>query len=235
MLNFKVGKTYKDFLGKEWEFCSYCSIQNYPYRFKDKHGDIKSFKEYTDSLVTEWDDGTGIRILFVEEKERDWVIGEEYECYNVICRKIIKAKLKNIDKTARCQTYCFEFNDDIYWFFGKGEIVSNDHYLVFKNGMPQELKDRINKEKLTNRQKCFQKGKVYKNEYGMEFKFRKRMKTKIGVLAIFEMINGDIMSYKLFRLNNVECIPNHNTGRVYMCADESIKGEPSNKAVRVMQ
>ena len=61
------------------------------------------------------------------------------------------------------------------------------------------------------------------------------MKTKIGVLAIFEMINGDIMSYKLFRLNNVECIPNHNTGRVYMCADESIKGEPSNKAVRVMQ
>ena len=93
MLNFKIGKTYKDFLGKEWEFCGYCSTENYPYRFKDKYGDIKSFKEYTDTIVIEWNDGTGIRIPFVEEKERDWVVGEEYECYCIKTQKIIKVKL----------------------------------------------------------------------------------------------------------------------------------------------
>ena len=236
MLNFKVGKTYKDFLGKEWEFCSYCSTENYPYRFKDKYGDIKSFREYTDTIVTEWDDGTGIRIPFVEEKERDWVVGEEYECYEVNLQTIIKAPLVEIDKQSTFFKYMFNVGNCPRWFVGVDEVLCAGPYVIFKNGVPQELKDKLNKKKLTNKRKRFQKGKTYKNSNGYLYKFIKRIKTQRGLLAVFEKEDGLIYFDNLYKVNNIECIPfSYNSVGMFLCADESIREESSNKAVRVMQ
>ena len=235
MLNFKFGEFYKDTDGEKWRFCGYYPNDYCPYTFINKEGFILKSLEKPDNLVTEYPDGNGVKIPFVE-KERDWVIGEEYECFDAVTQRVIKARLtKIIEKTDSHLVFVFHINGLHFDFHFEGIVLVAGRYVVFKDGVPQELKDRINKGKLTNKRKCFQAGRIYKNEFGMEFKFRKRMKTKIGVLAIFEMKNGDIISYKLFRLNNVECIPNHNTSNVYMCADESIRGESSNKAVRVMQ
>ena len=94
MLNFKFGKTYKDTKGREWRFCGYYPDGYCPYIFINKEGFVLKSLEKPDNLVTEYPDGGGIKIPFVEEeeKERDWVVGEEYECYNVIRQKIIKTK-----------------------------------------------------------------------------------------------------------------------------------------------
>lgn len=237
MLDFKVGKTYKDFLGKEWEFCSYCSIENYPYRFKDKYGDIKSFKEYTDTVVTEWEDGTGIRIPFVEEeeKEREWKIGESYECYDVHFEKITKAKLAHVENHKNTLIYRFELGKKWMFFCGTGEILSIDGYVIFKNGIPEELRKRIEKEKLTNKRKCFQKGQVYKTNTGKEYIFKRRIKTKNSLFVIFEDDKGWVCIDKLFRLNNIECVPFCASNGMFLCADESIRNENTNKAVRIME
>ena len=236
MLNFKIGKTYKDFLGKEWEFCGYCSTENYPYRFKDKYGDIKSFKEYTDTIVTEWNDGTGIRIPFVEEKEREWIVGEEYECYNTVTKKISKVKLREIDNNSTTGHCWFESYNEGHWLYGNGEVLSRECWVVFKNGIPQELKDRLNKGKLTNERKCFQKGRVYKNHNGASYEFKKRIKTQKGLLAIFEKEDGLIYFDNLYKVNTIECIPfSYSSVGMFLCADESLREESSNKAVRVIQ
>ena len=117
---------------------------------------------------------------------------------------------------------------------GKGEILSNLFMVVFKNGMPQELKDRINKGKLTNKRKCFQKGQVYKDIYGVEYKFMKRVKTPDGLYAIFyEKNNNELGALGLYKINNVECCLL--ISKVDLCADESIRKEEASKAVRVMQ
>lgn len=239
MLNFKVGKIYKDTNGNDWVCIGYDETAYYPYSFRRLIDNLKdTFFEREDNSVTQQDDGSGAKIPFVEEeeKEREWVVGEEYECYNTIRRKITKAKLKRIDKTDRCQTYCFEFNDDIYWFFGKGEIVSNDHYLVFKNGIPQELKDRINKGKLTNERKCFKKGRTYKNHNGASYKFKKRIKTQRGLLAVFEKEDGLIYFDNLYKVNNIECIPfSYSSVGMFLCADESIRNGNASEAVRIKE
>lgn len=240
MLNFKIGKTYKDFLGKEWEFCSYCSIENYPYRFKDKYGDIKSFKEYTDTVVTEWDDGTGIRIPFVEEqeKEREWVVGEKYECYNVYEQRFSEVTLLDLITKSKLTQYLFKMEGKGFCVYGvRGEIIIFNEIVIFKNGIPEELRKRLEKgeDKITNKQKCFQKEQVYKSTSGREFIFKKRVKTKDGLFAIFENKEGWLYFDKLYKVNNIECILLCSFKGTYLCADESIRNEDTSKAVRVKE
>ncbi|WP_281757175.1 hypothetical protein [Succinatimonas hippei] len=104
-------------------------------------------------------------------------------------------------------------------------------YVIFKDGVPQELKDRLNKKKLTNKRKCFQKGKIYKNHNGVSYEFKKRIKTKKGLLAVFEKEDGLIYFDNLYKVNNIECIPlSCSSVGMFLCADESIRGESSNKA-----
>lgn len=238
MLDFKVGKTYKDFLGKEWEFCSYCSIENYPYRFKDKHGDIKSFKEYTDTVVTEWDNGTGIRIPFVEEQEKEghWKIYKKYDCIDTHNQKIISLELIEKRRNGPIIQYRFSGQElGTCYFTALGEIAVHHGFVVYKSGIPKEVKDTINRlEKLINKQRYFQKGQIYKNEEGFEWEFKKRIKTKKGLVAVFENEEGIAYTYSIYRLNNIECTL-YTNNKIHFCADESIRNKNAGKAVRVKE
>ena len=189
MLNFKVGKVYKDNSGREWEFVSYEPSTNFPYLFKNKLNNcVIGFCEQESNFVTIYNDSGCTKIYFVEaeEKERDWVVGEEYECYCIKTQKIIKVKLVETDNSVITeQNYRFKSNKEYHWLYGKGEVLSRECWVVFKNGVPQELKDRLNKGKLTNERKCFKKGRTYKNNNGASYKFKKRIKTQRGLLAVF--------------------------------------------------
>ena len=123
-----------------------------------------------------------------------------------------------------------------HWLYGKGEVLSRECWVVFKNGVPQELKDRLNKGKLTNERKCFKKGRTYKNHNGASYKFKKRIKTQRGLLAVFEKEDGLIYFDILYKMNNIECIPfSYSSAGMFLCADESIRNGDGSKAVRVMQ
>ena len=236
MLNFKVGKTYKDTNGNDWVCIGYDETAYYPYRFRRLIDNLKdTFFEREDNSVTQQDDGRGAKIPFVEEKEREWVVGEEYECFDAVTQRVIKARLtKIIKKTDSHLVFIFHVNGLHFDFHFEGIVLVAGRYVVFKDGVPQELKDRINKGKLTNKQKCFQKEQIYKSEKGFEWKFKKRIKTEKGLVALFEDETSDVFSFSLYRLNNIECIlTSHDT--VAFCADESIRNGDGSKAVRVMQ
>ena len=235
MLNFKDGKIYKDTKGNDWEFLFYEPESKYQYCFRSvRYNNRVEFYEQKDNSVTFWKDGSGVKIPFVEEKERDWVVGEEYECYNTVTEKISKVKLLESDYFNRSQKYRFDFDGKQYWLYGKGRIVCYEYYVVFKNGVPRELKDRLNKGKLTNKQKFFTKGQVYKDIYGAEYMFMKRIKAPDGLYAIFyEKKDDEAVALELYKINNVECcLLLH---RVDLCPDESIRNEDVLKAVRVVQ
>lgn len=233
MLNFKTGRTYKDTDGNDWVFCCYRSGYVYPYLFKDKQEDLKAFGEYADTLVvTEWDNGNGIRIPFVEEKERDWVVGESYEAYNVISKNIQRLKLQKIAECDGKNTVFFL--DQPFW--ESEEIALLGGWIVFKSGIPKELKDKLkNKENLNNKRKCFQKGQIYGTLSGTKWKFIKRAKVSGGLVAIFDQegIEGNSHLFNLYRLNNIEFILSNNN--IYLCSDESIRNEDVHKAERVLQ
>lgn len=243
MLNFKVGKTYKDFLGKEWEFCSYCSIENYPYRFKDKYGDIKSFKEYTDTIVTEWDDGTGIRIPFVEEKEEKkegkeeyWRIYKKYDCIDTHNQKIISLELIEKRRNGPIIQYRFSGQElGTCYFTDLGEIAVHHGFVVYKNGIPQGVKDTINRlGKLVNKQRYFQKGMIYIDQKKEYFTFIKRFKASNGLFGVFEKNkNKNLLTMSLKKINNIECVVCCN--RMIFCADESIRNEDTEKAVIIKE
>ena len=235
MLNFKIGQFYKDTNGKEWRFCGYYPNNIYPYIFIDKKGSVLTCLEKPDNLVTEYAYGEGIRIPFVEEEEREWVIGEQYECYCIKTQKIIKVKLVETDNSVITeQNYRFKSNKEYHWLYGKGEVLSRECWVVFKNGIPEELKDRINKDKLSNKQKCFQKGQVYKDKYGANFTFIKRIKATNGLFVIFERDSSkDLVTIRLKKINNVECTTCDN--KIDFCADESIRNEDAEKAVRIKE
>ena len=236
MLNFKVGKIYKGNDGKEWRYCGYVNEMECPYYFKYMtNGNFFKFAENSNNSVV--CEGTGIKILFVEEKERDWVVGEEYECYCIKTQKIIKVKLVETNNSVITeQNYRFKSNKEYHWLYGKGEVLSRECWVVFKNGVPQELKDRLNKGKLTNERKCFKKGRTYKNHNGASNKFKKRIKTQRGLLAVFEKEDGLIYFDILYKMNNIECIPfSYSSAGMFLCADESIRNGDGSKAVRVMQ
>lgn len=235
MLNFKIGQFYKDTNGKEWRFCGYYPNDNYPYIFIDKKGSVLTCLEEPDNLVTEYDGGEGIRIPFVEEKERDWVIGEEYECFDAVTQRVIKARLtKIIKKTGSHLFYMFNINGISCGFHDEGIVLVMGRFVVFKDDVPQELKDKLNKKKLTNKRKSFQKGQVYKDIYGAKYMFIKRIKAPDGLYAIFyEKEDDEAVALELYKINNVECcLLLH---RVDLCPDESIRNEDTSKAVRVVQ
>ena len=237
MLDFKMEKHYEDTEGHLWKFCGYVKDpkrDRYYFQLGETCPDV--FYEQPDNSVTEWRDGNGIKIPFVKAEilERDWVVGEEYECYDAITKKIRKAKLTNLDKSNEAQQYEFQFYDGRYWLYGKGDIACYKYYVVFKNGIPQELKDRINKDKLTNKRKSFQKGQVYKDISGSGFIFIKRVKTSNGLFAIFEICNtGGLYAAPLKKINNVECTTCDN--KIDLCADESIRNEDAEKTVRIKE
>ena len=235
MLDFKVGKIYKDNDGKEWRYCGYVNEMERPYYFKYMtNGNFFKFAENSNNSVV--CEGTGIKILFVEEKERDWVVGEEYECFDVRYPSIYTIKLVEVNNDNKPNKYRFKIGESRKWFMGKGEILSNLFMVVFKNGMPQELKYRLNKGKLTNERKCFKKGRTYKNHNGASYKFKKRIKTQRGLLAVFEKEDGLIYFDILYKMNNIECIPfSYSSAGMFLCADESIRNGDGSKAVRVMQ
>ena len=236
MLDFKVGRFYKDTKRNEWKFIYYDHDSEYPYLFKGK-GDYLalSFCEQKDNSVTYHIDEIGIKIPFVEEKERDWVIGEEYECFDAATQSVVMAHLtKIIKETGSHLFYMFNINGISCGFHDEGIVLVMGRFVVFKDGVPQELKDRLNKSKLANKQKCFQKGQVYKNKKCIEMEFKKRIKTKEGLVALFEDETSEVFSFSLYRLNNIECIlTSHDT--VAFCADESIRNGDGSKAVRVLQ
>lgn len=233
MLNFKVGKIYKSNDGKEWRYCGYINERRYPYYFKCiTNGLFFLFAENSNNSVVS--EGDGIKILFVEEKERDWVVGEEYECIDLNCQRILTAKLTEVDDGDSVAKYRFKVDGAYRWFSHLGEIIISSPFILFKSGIPQELKDRLNKSKFTNKQKCFQKEQIYKSEKGFEWKFKKRIKTEKGLVALFEDETSDVFSFSLYRLNNIECIlTSHDT--VAFCADESIRNGDGSKAVRVKE
>ena len=236
MLNFKMEKHYKDTEGNLWKFCGYVkNSENNIYYFQSDKNYLDIFYEQPDNSVTEWPEGKGIKIPFVEEKERDWVIGEQYECYCIKTQKIIKVKLVETDNPVITeQNYRFKSNKEYHWLYGKGEVLSREYWVVFKNGIPEELKDRINKGKLTNKRKCFHKGQIYKDIYGAEYMFIKRIKAPDGLYAIFyEKKDDEVVALELYKINNVECCLL--LYRVDLCPDESIRNEDVLKAVRVMQ
>ncbi|WP_281757173.1 hypothetical protein [Succinatimonas hippei] len=110
MLNFKMGKHYKDTDGYLWRFCGYVkSSERANYYFQSNKNRLDVFHEQPDNSVTEWTDGRGVRIPFVEEKEREWVIGEEYECFDAVTQRVIKARLTKIIKKNRFSS-CFYFS-----------------------------------------------------------------------------------------------------------------------------
>lgn len=236
MLNFKVGQFYKDTNGKEWRFCGYYPNSHYPYIFIDKKGCVLTSLEKSDNLVTEYNYNDGVKIPFVEEKERDWVIGEEYECIDSLTQSVVMARLaKIIKETDSHLIYVFNIDGVHFSFHHEGRVLIMGRFAIFKDGIPQGLKDRLNKkEKLTNKQKCFQKGQVYTKTNGNKYIFKKRIKTKQGLIAIFEDEEGFIIFSGLRKLNNIECVGNV-FDKLELFADESIKGENTYKAVRVMQ
>ena len=239
MLNFKIGQFYKDTDGDDWIFEGYKHTPSYSYFFRRlKDSFNETFFKDEDNSVTQYPSGKGIKIPFVEveEKERDWVVGEEYECYNTITEKISKVKLREIDNNSTTGYCWFESYNEGHWLYGNGEVFSSDYWVVFKNGVPQELKDKLDKKKLTNKRKCFQKGRVYKNHNGVSYEFKKRIKTQKGLLAIFEKEDGLIYFDILYKMNNIECIPfSYSSAGMFLCADESIRNGDGSKAVRVMQ
>ena len=243
MLGFKVGKTYKDTDGNDkWEFVSRACDPNFPYLFKNKaNNEITGFYEQKDKSVTYWIGGNGIKIPFVEEqeKERDWEVGEKYDCYNTEKQKISKAELLELDESRKHAQFCFRI-EGIERSFGyqKGEILClGSNFVIFKNGIPEELRKRLEKgeDKITNKQKCFQKEQVYKSTSCREFIFKKRVKTKDGLFAIFENKEGWLYFDKLYKVNNIECILLCSFKGTYLCADESIRNEDTSKAVRVKE
>lgn len=236
MLDFKVGKVYKDTDGKEWKFIYYDNDSECPYLFREKkHFNAYSFYEQKDNTVTYFNNGTGKKIPFVEEKEREWVIGEEYECIDSLTQSVVMARLaKIIKETDSHLIYDFNIHGVHLSFHYEGIVLIMGRFAIFKDGIPQELKDRINKGKLTNKRKCFQKGQVYTKTNGNKYIFKKRIKTKQGLIAIFEDEEGFIIFSGLRKLNNIECVGNV-FDKLELFADESIKGENTYKAVRVMQ
>ena len=215
MLSFKEGKIYKDTKGNDWEFLFYEPESKYQYCFRSvRYNNRVEFHEQKDNSVTFWEDGSGVKIPFVEEKERDWVVGEEYECFDVRYPSIYTIKLVEVNNDNKPNKYRFKIGESRKWFMGKGEILSNLFMVVFKNGMPQELKDRINKGKLTNKQKCFQKGQIYKTATNSNYVFKKRVKMKKGLIAVFETEEGYSSTHRLCRINNIECAL---LGNVFLC------------------
>ena len=236
MLNFKIGKTYKDNSGREWVFVSYAPLRNFPYFFKNKLNNcVIDFCEQEGNFVTMFKDSGCTKIPFVEEKEREWKINEDYECYNTVLKRINKVKLVEIDNDTEFLKYRFCIDGDNRFFYGTGEILSWERFVIFKNGVPKELKDRLNKGKLTNKQKCFQKGQIYGSLSGAKWKFIKRAKVSGGLVAIFDQkgIEGNSHLFELYRLNNIELVLSNNN--IYLCSDESIRNENTNKAVRVKE
>lgn len=239
MLNFKVGKVYKDNSGREWEFVSYAPDRFYPYFFKEKETNVVyGFCEQEGNIVIESLDTGGTKIPFVEEqeKERDWVVGEEYECYNTEKQKISKAELLELDESRKYPQYCFRI-EGIERSFGyqKGEILCvGSNFVIFKNGIPEDLRKRINKNKQTDRIIRFQKGKKYKFEDGCELEFKRRIKTKKGMYVVFEGEYGDPYIFGLYMLNGIECKPAA-CGGMHLCADESIRNQDSKKAIRILK
>lgn len=238
MLDFKVGKVYKDTDGKEWKFIYYDNDSECPYLFREKkHFNACSFYEQKDNTVTYFNNGTGKKIPFVEveDKERDWVVGEEYECFDAVTQRVIKARLtKIIKKTDSHLVFIFHVNGLHFDFHFEGIVLVMGRYVIFKDGVPQELKDRLNKSKLTNKQKCFQKGIFYKDHRGVSFLFLRRIKTKFGVFALFEVGPNPVVC-PLYRINNVEVTIMEIYKKIEFCADESIRNEDTSKAVRIMQ
>lgn len=237
MLKFKFGKFYKDTEGREWEYCGYTIGDLLLYNFRGGiHDCTTPFFEQEINVAISKCAGYEIKIPFVEieEKERNWVVGEEYECYNTISKKISKVKVVKIDEDDNSMKYVIDLDENKHYFFGTGKIISWKNYVVFKNGMPEELKERINKNKQTDRIIRFQKGKKYKFEDGCELEFKRRIKTKKGLYIIFESENGDPYTFELYMLNGIECKPSA-YGGMHLCADESIRNQDSKKAIRILK
>ena len=240
MLNFKIGQFYKDTNGDDWEYqgCILRTKDGLNYYFRYKNSNCSNvFYEQEDNSVTFCEDGSNLKIPFVEEKEREWVVGEEYECFDAVTQRVIKARLtKIIEKTDSHLVFVFHVNGLHFNFHFEGIVLVAGRYVVFKDGAPQELKDRLNKRKLTNERKCIKKGRTYKNHNGASYKFKKRIKTQRGLLAVFEKEDGSIYFDILYKMNNIECIPfSYSSAGMFLCADESIREKSSNKAVRIMQ
>ena len=236
MLNFKFGKFYKDTEGREWEYCGYTIGDLLLYNFRRGICDCTSpfFEQEINTVIFNCA-GHEIKIPFVEEKERDWVIGEEYECFHAVTQRVIKARLaKIIKETDSHLIYVFNIDGIHFSFHYEGIVLIMGRFAIFKDGIPQELKDRINKGKLTNKRKCFQKGKIYKTRNGDNWKFIKRAKVKSGLVAMFECESNSYLDIKaLLSIKGVECIKAGD--KVNLCTDESIRNEDVSKAVRVMQ
>ena len=116
MLNFKVGKIYKDTNGNDWEFLFYEPKSKYQYCFRSvRYNNRAKFHEQKDNSVTFWEDGSGVKIPFVEaeEKERDWVVGEEYECFDVRYPSIYTIKLVEVNNDNKPNKYRFKIDIDL--------------------------------------------------------------------------------------------------------------------------
>lgn len=241
MLNFKVGKTYKDTDGNEWEFVSFYAEGCFSYYFKKiKTGEVNSFAEQKDNSVTLWVNGIGTKIPFVEErdeeKEGHWKIYKKYDCIDTHNQKIISLELIEKRRNGPIIQYRFSGQElGTCYFTALGEIAIHHGFVVYKRGIPKEVKDTINRlEKLINEQRYFQKGQIYKNEEGFEWEFKKRIKTKKGLVAVFENEEGFAYPYSIYRLNNIECTLCTNN-KIHFCADESIRNEDASKAVQVKE
>ena len=243
MLDFKVGKIYKDNDGKEWRYCGYVNEMECPYYFKYMtNGNFFKFAENSNNSVV--CEGTGIKILFVEEKEEKkegkeeyWRIYKKYDCIDTHNQKIISLELIEKRRNGPIIQYRFSGQElGTCYFTDLGEIAVHHGFVVYKNGIPQGVKDTINRlGKLVNKQRYFQKGQVYKDSSGLSWKFIKRAKVSGGLVAIFDQegITGNSRLFDLYRLNNIELVLSNKN--IYFCADESVRKEDKYTAARIKE
>ena len=242
MLNFKVGKTYKDTDGNGWVFIRFVDAPSFSYLFKRLDDNfVDTFFVDVDNNVTQYPQGRGIKIPFVEEKEEEkeghWEIYKKYDCIDTHNQKIISLELIEKRRNGPIIQYRFSGQElGTCYFTDLGEIAVHHGFVVYKNGLPQGVKDTINRlGKLVNKQRYFQKGQIYESLSGTKWRFIKRAKVSGGLVAIFDQegIEGNSQLFDLYRLNNIELVLSKNN--IYFCADESVRSEHKRTAARIKE
>lgn len=230
MLNFKIGKIYKDNYGKEWEFVNYNPNHSRPYWFKNHlKGVTKTFQEIENNGEIYVDDGDDTKITFDEVK--DWEVGKTYECINSCTQCIAGAYLSKITEGRDEKIYNFKIAGyEIPYGNAKGKmILSWCYYTIFRDGVPQELKNKL--QTVESIKKVFQKDQIYEGNWGNKLKFVKRIAINGKIYGIFGKLDeSEFYLFKLYKINNVECTL---FTTVNYCADNSIRFENENKATEI--
>ena len=151
-----------------------------------------------------------------------WKLNKSYEYFNFADNEIGKAKLINIADGSYCflfQDYFCANNNFYLWMIGTDDVLTFKTYIIFKDGVPEIIKNNIKDKKLIK----FQKGKIYtSNIIGKKVKFLKRAKTSLCCYGIFEYSDFSLYNVQLYTINGIECTIFD--GQIDLCAS-NINGD----------